>query len=555
MDAFQRSTKQLAAKYKDNLTYWYRPHYLRRTKLILFCLTVLISGVLVFGRYKSSMFSTGPISANHARFADKCEKCHIGSDPSLLALFKNGGNSAPPVHPGDRPEAPTPPDFGGEKPLLAKLGLGGAQNLLDKTFHSSTTLTKLDQACHTCHEPYKLHQPQILQLGLRPVRTEITGAEVDSCSQCHREHQGPDKMPTPPSNNCVDCHSNQKLLQQTIVTFQTNGKPPSPSGDVLDFRNDGVRRFVPPRASPHQPAAFLSFQQGHPLFGYEQKGMRDPAKLSFNHLRHFQNTVKKANGANLDCTDCHKPGADGVYMQPISYEQHCSACHSLHFSADVPELKIPHHDPEKVRQEMQSAGLTVLFMEYAVKYEGITDPEKQKVFITSQFEKLRARGIDTTEKLLIRVFRTGDPPNVTQDQAFPACAKCHEVNFPGGNATPRITPTNTADRWLTRGPFNHTPHLHMACVDCHDKALKSTRTSDILMPSQTKCAECHRPLQNATDAPVVQKAETTKANPELTRRQLEEGGVRSDCQYCHPRYHAPADATVFAKQAKRVTAH
>src|SRR3954462_15635619 len=130
MEAFQRTTKQLAAKYKDNLTYWYRPHYFRRYKLILFCLAVLISGVLVFGRYKSSLFSTGPISANHARFADKCEKCHIGSDPSLLAIFKNGGSTAPHVNPEDRPEAPTPPEFGGEKPLLAKLGLGGAQNLL-----------------------------------------------------------------------------------------------------------------------------------------------------------------------------------------------------------------------------------------------------------------------------------------------------------------------------------------------------------------------------------------------------------------------------------------
>jgi hypothetical protein len=239
-------------------------------------------------------------------------------------------------------------------------------------------------------------------------------------------------------------------------------------------------------------------------------------------------------------------------MQPISYEQHCSACHSLHFSADVPELKIPHHDPGLILNEMQSTGLTLLYRDYAVKYAGITDEEGQKKFILDQFAKLKARGINTTEDLLIRVYRTGDPPNVKEDQAFPACAKCHEVNYPGGNVAAKNTPTNTADRWLTRGPFNHTPHLHMACVDCHDKALKSSRTSDILMPSQTKCAECHRPLQNATDAPVVQKAETTKANPELTKRQLEEGGVRSDCQYCHPRYHAPADATVFAKQAKRV---
>jgi hypothetical protein len=242
-----------------------------------------------------------------------------------------------------------------------------------------------------------------------------------------------------------------------------------------------------------------------------------------------------------------------MFMQRITFADHCSSCHSLHFSADVPDLQIPHHDPEKVHNEMTSSGLTVLFLDYAVKHEGITDPEKQKEFITGQFAKLQARGMGTYENLISRVFFTGDPPNVKENQAFPSCSKCHEVKA-RGSATPLITPTNMADRWLTRGPFNHNPHLHMACVDCHDAALKSTRTTDILMPSQGKCAECHRPLESPTDTPVVQKAETTKLDPDLVLRQRKEGGVRADCQYCHPRYHAPADATVFAKAAQRIPA-
>jgi hypothetical protein len=194
-------------------------------------------------------------------------------------------------------------------------------------------------------------------------------------------------------------------------------------------------------------------------------------------------------------------------------------------------------------------------MEYAVKYENLRDEASQREFISKQFQKLNSRGMTSTETIMTRIFRTGDPPNVKEDQAFPACAKCHEVKWSGGNATPTIEPTNMAERWLTRGPFTHSPHLHMACTDCHDQALKSTRTTDILMPSQTKCAECHRPLVEPGDSPVVQKAETTKLNPELTARQLKEGGVRSDCQYCHPRYHAPADATVFANSVKKKNPH
>ena len=91
MDAFKRTTKQIAAKYKENLTYWHKPHYLRALKLGLFIAAVAASLALVLMPHKPVLFSTGPVSANHARFEDKCEKCHIGSDPSLLPSFSSKG--------------------------------------------------------------------------------------------------------------------------------------------------------------------------------------------------------------------------------------------------------------------------------------------------------------------------------------------------------------------------------------------------------------------------------------------------------------------------------
>ena len=69
-----------------------------------------------------------------------------------------------------------------------------------------------------------------------------------------------------------------------------------------------------------------------------------------------------------------------------------------------------------------------------------------------------------------------------------------------GVGTPKVTPTNIADRWINHGPFTHRPHAHMQCEDCHadDKftiknARRSSLTAEILMPRQTICAECHRP--------------------------------------------------------------
>lgn len=543
----KRTTKQIAQKYKGNLDYLRKPHVFRMAKLVLFLLAVVGSVALAFGHYHPTAFSTGPICANHQRFADRCEVCHEDAKPDLWNAFSSTRTGTDgkvvSVSMADRLKTTW---VAVTRQMEAHDGKGAVT--------AASSLAKLDHACLKCHEPMKLHQPQVLSLGLRPVRAEISAAEVASCSSCHREHQGPEKMKDPPSSNCVDCHGNPERLRETLVTYQIRGGHPPPStGAVQDFKFDGVRRFVPPRESPHQPVAFTRFDQGHPAFGYEQPGMRDPAALAYNHSRHEQKDIPPVNGHKLACTDCHKPGADGMFMQRVTYQQQCSGCHSLHFFSDLPTLTIPHRDPQRVRDTLTSAGLTVLFQDYAVKEKKLLDRPAQEVFITEQFKKLNDRGIGSTDALLARVFRLGDPPNTT-NQFFPACTKCHVLNTPQGNATPTVTPTNSADRWLVRGPFNHAPHAHMACIDCHGAALTSTKTTDILLTPQRLCAECHRPLVGGDEKIPFQKVESYKLNPVLTAQQRDQGGVSYGCQYCHPRYHAPADATVFAKQAVKIPA-
>src|SRR5690554_3772614 len=71
--------KQIAEKYKDNLDYYRRGHIWRHLRLLAFGIAVLGSVAMVFGfRHwgKEEFFSTGPISTNHARFANQCEVCH-----------------------------------------------------------------------------------------------------------------------------------------------------------------------------------------------------------------------------------------------------------------------------------------------------------------------------------------------------------------------------------------------------------------------------------------------------------------------------------------------
>jgi hypothetical protein len=93
---------------------------------------------------------------------------------------------------------------------------------------------------------------------------------------------------------------------------------------------------------------------------------------------------------------------------------------------------------------------------------------------------------------------------------FAGCAYCHEVT-PQGEAVPRVTKPVLPDRWLIRGEFNHARHTSIDCLKCHAGA-QSQKTSDILLPTQASCAECHSP----------------------------KGGVAFTCTTCH-HYHARQD--------------
>ncbi|RYD71984.1 MAG: hypothetical protein EOP84_23945 [Verrucomicrobiaceae bacterium] len=356
-------------------------------------------------------------------------------------------------------------------------------------------------------------------------------------------------MKMPAGESCESCHNQPQQLAKTLELLNVNGPLASKTAEIRDF-GDGVRRFIPPREVPHQPVAFQTFEKGHPPFGYEKPGLRDPAAIKFNHWRHAQSDIPNLNGKRLDCVECHQPGANGLFFQPITYQKHCSECHSLHFDPDVPQLAIPHRDPEKVRAFLRS--LTTQYVDYAMTERGMSDRAQLQDFVKGQFDKLRARGLTTAEELERRVFYTGDPPETpgrimtksNKGQFFAGCAKCHEIKAPSITGAPVVTPTNMAQRWLTRGPFTHAEHSHVSCVDCHGAAKESKLTTDILMPSKQSCTECHRPLEGDKVKPLK-----TGAPEEIMRKQRTEGGIAADCQSCH-KFHAPSESSAVLVKAQ-----
>jgi hypothetical protein len=339
---------------------------------------------------------------------------------------------------------------------------------------------------------------------------------VHSCSACHREHQGSGLMPRPTDANCLACHANA----QVMLASREMAKKIDPM--AFDFRPaQGRVVFKTPRPERGYTELIHSFATDHPEFQVGAGKMKDPDTLKFNHALHLTSAnIPPVNGHKLECADCHKPDAAGVYYLKISYEENCRSCHSLQFDVNNPELRVPHDNAEHVRAFLRS--LPEQYTEFGAK-KGIA-PANLQNFVQNQMVQIRER-YGSGEELERRIFFSdANSGPVTQVAGagpegaanFPGCAYCHEVTASKNNA-PIVTQPVIPDRWLIRGQFNHGKHFKIACTQCHD-APHSHDTADILLPTKASCVECHSP----------------------------KGGMVSTCSTCH-NCHTPQRETMALK--------
>ncbi len=563
-----RTQKQIAQKYKDNLDYYRRGHFLRRLKLICFLLAIFGSLGAVFGfRFWGTReyFNTGPISQNHARFSKDCTVCHQKAEVDLSRALKldqaivdlKEGN-VPHV---DFDELKKSVKEAGKNFSAAELAAAAQRNFSPEKFSAlqqavikKSSLAGMDAACLRCHKPFQLHQPQMEALKLRGVHPQMPLVHSDRCSTCHREHVGAGLMHVPGSETCAGCHADLKELLRTRNVIKVNSPSPPDNPANRDL-GDGLLRFIMPQEREPHFDVIKNYADGHPAFRYEGANARDPAVIKFNHARHEETIVRKADGSALQCADCHQPKDGGAYYEPVKYAKHCAECHALKVvQKDLPGFTIPHGDPTVVHVFVKTIFQqlsTFLFNQNPAasdKEVGDRAADVERDIIN--------RGIRDRPTFKRRIFETGDPPpdigaspKPTTSQTFPPCAKCHEVTPSDTLAGYKITPTNIADRWVHHGPFTHLPHTHMSCNDCHgaadeehNRVHQSSRTTDVLMPPQRICAECHRPLQKAKVKEIVGSGVAPKpGSSDKAAKERREGGVKWECQNCH-QFHAPADS-------------
>jgi hypothetical protein len=333
-----------------------------------------------------------------------------------------------------------------------------------------------DAACLSCHDGPIHHAAQTKSVG---------------CATCHKEHRGRVNIVAAKDETCAECHG--------------------------DLKTSG--------GAPHYAAHIESLEDGHPEFGALRDNARDPGTIRVNHAIHMKPIRRGPNGPNaqLECGDCHQAGAasaewkyaDASYasasasysdqdevrapksgtlprpghgsgrelMAPVKFATACAGCHSLAFDKRFSE-GVPHDKPEAVH-----AYLVKKFSEYIAEHPG-------------ELREMRDPGRDLTGKAVQAAVRVYTPNEWVVVKIRDAeellwrktCKQCHALTVgTGQNNLPIVEPARTTVKWMPHAKFDHDAHRGFACASCHEKALSSTETSDVLLPGIATCKTCHAP--------------------------------------------------------------
>lgn len=527
------SARQRALRIR--LDYVHRPDLLTRGKrgltLVALCAAVAYCGwIWLLSPTGRRHFAPDRVAAAHRHFEHDCQACHVDFVP-----LRGDASSWP-----------------------AQL-LGKVTSRDVAAPHRHAAHGAIERQCQSCHFAAPHHRQQRV-------------ADIATCADCHREHQGGDVTLRHVANQqCTTCHRDLSAHREgpsklepepaNIDAFAHPGPGKIGHPEFRSLRDDpGTIKFHHGvHLTAGLPARNASEKAGRPL-----KTLADlPADL-VERYRQFRATDKPTPDheqlVQLDCTSCHHaldPAAElgagrsantGVDYAPIRFERDCSACHPLPFDAQLPEARVPH-------------GLT----------PGAIATYLTRFYAAQALEPVPADARDAQQPWRPQrpiPGRTGDQESraqvertVVQQVALAqqylkrqgVCSKCHDERSRDATDSaveefaPRVAPAAIPQRWFRHATFSHASHQMLVCAECHAKTLPSqgenkaettgdaakplgpaTDRDEVMIASRETCLRCH-----ASSSP-----DSTKSGP-----------ASSDCVLCH-RYHG-ADYDVRAAAAPR----
>ncbi len=436
--------------------YHHRRDKINRWKTSLSVLAIILTTAawlcwsLMAKEQGNAPYSHGPLAAVHATWENKCEACHVDFAP----IRDDAWNALSWL----APSSPKP--------------------------HAWSHLA--DKKCEVCHRGPEHHARQ-------------KSEEVASCASCHRDHGGRlVSLLRSDDRSCTTCH--ESLASHSQVANADAFK------DVTSFD-----RAHPEFRSLKTDPGTIKFTHGRHLAAGLKIKPDDKLTLTLADLkpedREQYRREKQVDSdlVQLDCASCHQPDSSGKYMQPITFEQNCRACHALGFEPGSENKSVPHRlKPEAVRDVLWNSYLA----DYVKENPGLLKKKISRSPIPSLNEPPSA---DSVEAKAWIEKRASD----AERHLVTVCAHCHQDPPSGGE--PRLVPVLPAripQVWLQHARFDHTAHRAMECRKCHEPAYTSKNSQDVMIVNRDKCLECHSPL--SADG--------------------KRGGARFDCVECH-RYH------------------
>ncbi len=382
---------------------------------------------------------------------------------------------------------------------------------------SAFSAKAVDSSCLSCHDGPVHHANQVKTLD---------------CAMCHTEHRGRIDISAVRIQTCAECHSDLK----------TNSGMPQYQAHINSFE-DGHPQFAALRDNPRDPGTvklnhYVHMQpirrtENGPKVQLEcgdchrQAGVKvqwnyaDPKYVAAKTSYTEEGELLPVKTQTLPP---HNPMTGRELMAPVKYATACASCHNLKF-ADHLDDGAPHDKPE------------VIHVFVVKKFQGYIAAHP------AELREMRDPGRDLTGKpisprvqLLTPAQWVAEHTAVAEELLWKKCSFCHSVsNFALGdvsigrwsgpvpqgqgagsaqavapgirinflpktavsgaaiNVFPEIASSKTTARWMPHSKFDHDAHRGFTCGSCHEKALTSKDSFDVLLPGIATCQKCHAP--------------------------------------------------------------
>lgn len=325
-------------------------------------------------------------------------------------------------------------------------------------------------ACLACHDLIRHH---VADLDL-VAAADFSGAE---CTDCHREHNGPEGTVVRLPELCTDCHADpgQRFAGTELESVHSFAVAHPAFSPLVSKYDPAERRFDR-----------IPVIQGKGVMPEED------TNLVFPHDLHLDAKGVDAPGGKtrvMACADCHVPDRGQISFEPVTMEQHCAECHRLEFDPERPERVVPHGKAAEVASVIRD-HFAAKALSGKVKALGTlpATPDRRRPGPVRMREEGRATAASWSEQqgdLAVREVFEGR-----------LCTYCHVVSATEDPSLPYdIAPVDIGEHAMTGAWFNHKPHAVAPCSDCHE-AESSKSSANVLLPDIANCRQCHGDIES-----------------------------------------------------------